>query len=165
MAIGGLANVRQAIVGLDDLSRPAVGEADVGNQFFQPLFECGVALRRVFHLAGLVILAAEDHVVVIVAPIDAQIIVRVARVPEQRLGNGAALHPAADSVRAVERQLRLKEARRHQIRHALQRHVRGDEYVLAVDAMAAFGDCRDARRGFDLIHVRALEHVAAFARN
>ena len=34
-----------------------------------------------------------------------------------------------------------------------------------MDAMAALGGGGDARRGFDLFHVRALEHIAAFPGN
>ena len=157
-----LADVGKAVVGFDDLPRPAVRDADVGQELLEPPLEPVEALRRVFHLSRLVIFAAEDHEVVVVASIDAQVVVRIAGIPEQRLGNRAARHPAANDVRRVRRELRLQQRCRQQSGLALQRHVRRDQHVLAVDAMAVRGRRRD-RCALDLLDLGALVHLAALA--
>ena len=145
LPLGVLADVGKAVVGLDDLSRPSMRDADVRQQLLDPLFEPVEALRRFFDLPGLVILAAEDDEVMIVTAIDTQVVVRIAGVPEERFRHRAARYPSADDVGAVGRELGLQQRRREQARLALQRDVRRDQHVFAVNAMAVGGRGRDGR--------------------
>ena len=107
--VGALPDVRQTVGRLDHLARPAMRQLDSRNDRGQPLLETPIAADGVVLLPGLVILAAEDHDVEVPVRLDAEVVVRIARVPPQRVGNRAARHAAGDDVAGVQRELRLKE--------------------------------------------------------
>jgi len=55
----------------------------------------------VARLPRLVILAAEDHEVVPALRLDPNVVIRIGRIPEQRVGNASLLHACADNVAGV----------------------------------------------------------------
>jgi len=162
LPFGRLADVGKAVIGFDDLPRPPMRHGNLRQQELQPLLETTEALHCLFHLTGLVIFAAEDDEIVVLPSIDTHVVVRIAGIPEEPFVHRAARHPAADDVRAVRRQLRLKDGRGQQSRLPLQRHVRRDEHMLAMYSRAAGGRGSD-RCPFDVVDIRLLEDLAAFS--
>ena len=61
---GRVADVRQTVGRLDDLTGPVMGKFESRNELPHHVFESPVAVGRISGLAGLVILSAEDHVIV-----------------------------------------------------------------------------------------------------
>ena len=64
LPLGRLADERQAVVGLDHLTRPAVVDFGLGHVRREQFFELAEAILGIVLLAGLVVLAAEDDVIV-----------------------------------------------------------------------------------------------------
>ena len=83
--------IRQSVRRLDDLSRPPMRDLDAADHRAQRPLEPLEAGLRVGRLTGLVIFAAEDHEVVIAMRLDAEVVIRIGGVPEQRVGNRALL--------------------------------------------------------------------------
>ena len=137
LMVGASPDVRQAIGRLDDLAGPAMRQLDARNDRRQTLFEAPIAGLRVVLLAGLVILAAEDHDVEVPVRLDAQVVVRIVGIPPQRVGHLAFRHPSGDHVAGVQREFRLKERGAGEPAEADQRIVRGDDDVFATHRVAS----------------------------
>ncbi len=137
------ADVRQAIGRLDDLPRPSVAQGDRRQHRRHGRLEARIAVAGIRFLTGLVIFAAENHQIVIPMWLDAQVVIRTRRVPEQRVRHHAFCHPSGDDVAGVERELRLEQRRRARIGHADQWIVGGNHDVLAGQPMSV---CLDAER-------------------
>ena len=136
LMVRALADVREAIGRLDDLTRPAMRQFDVRNDGSELLFEAPIARLRILLLPGLVVFAAEDHHVMVPVRLDAKELVGVSRVPPECVGHDAARDTPGDHVAGVQRQLRLKQGG---ARHAAEAHqgiVRRDDDVLARHRMS-----------------------------
>ena len=72
LVIGGLADIGEPIGGFDHLSRPSVRDLDPRHERARGPHEPVVASGRILGLAGLVILAAIDHQIVIAPRLDAE---------------------------------------------------------------------------------------------
>jgi len=89
LSLRGFADVGEPVICLDHLARPSVGEREPGQQRVRHRLERRVARAGVIHLTGLVILAAQNGEVIPRPPLDAQVVVRVGRVPVQSLRDDA----------------------------------------------------------------------------
>src|SRR5207247_5733716 len=86
LPLGGLADVRKAVRRFDHLARPTVRDVDATVHRSQRSLETIEARVRIGGLTRLVILAAEDDDVEVAMPLEAQIVIRIGRVPEERVG-------------------------------------------------------------------------------
>ena len=106
------ADVREAIARLDDLAGPAMHDAHVRHQFTHPSLERREAAASVVGLAGLVVLAAEDDVLIAVTGVDSKIVVGARGVfPEQPFRHRALGHPSVDGVGRIRKQVGLQQRR------------------------------------------------------
>jgi hypothetical protein len=83
-----------------------------------------------------VVLAAEDGVVVLRMAIDAQVVIRIGGVPVARFGNGAGWQAGTDDIARIGIDFRLKKRGAHNACFAHQRHMRGDDDVVAAHLLA-----------------------------
>jgi hypothetical protein len=95
-----------------------------------------VALRWIRRLASLVVFSAEDHHIELAMPFEAQVLIRIRGVPEERVGNCSRGNATGDDIARIQRQFRLERRRRDDVLHADQRVVRGDDDVVAGDGVA-----------------------------
>ena len=101
------------------------GHERVAARLLEPLVACG----RVVGLAGLVILAAEDHQIVVAVRLEPQVVVRIGCIPEQRVGDDALGDAAGHHVARVERELGLKQGGAGEAAVSDQRVVRRQDDV------------------------------------
>ena len=130
-----------------------------GTSVAEGALETVVARGRVRHLSGLVILAAEDHHVVIAVRFDSQVVIGIGGVPEERIGNLAPRHAAGDDVAGVERELGLEQRGAGDTGDPDERIVRRDDDVVAGQREAVDLDAERFRAEF--LRVAVLVDVAA----
>jgi hypothetical protein len=82
---------------------------DIRNEMLQRPLERFEAGGRVRNLTGLVIFAAEDEVIEFPLPIDAQVVIRICRVPEAGFRHRSALDLPANHVARIQRELGLEQ--------------------------------------------------------
>src|SRR5207253_2363870 len=109
LALRIFADERKTVVRFDYLARPAMIDLSIRQQFLQRIFQATETGLGICDLSGLMIFAAEDRIIEIRVPIDAQIIVRIVRVPERCDRHAAPRQFRADRVARVQRELGLKK--------------------------------------------------------
>jgi hypothetical protein len=81
---------------------------DARNDRVQTLFEALIAAGSIFLLSGLVVFSTEDDHVRVPMRLDAEVVVRIARVPPEGVGHRTAPDAPGDHVGGVQGELRLK---------------------------------------------------------
>ena len=81
-------------------------------------------------------------------PINAKVVIRIARVPETHFGQPAPRNRRSDRIGGIGIKLRLKQRGADQPGDAHHRHMRGDDQIIAVDFQAVA--LNSQRIGFDL---------------
>ena len=114
-------------------------DLDAGHQRGESLLQAAVAVVGIGRLAGLVVLAAEDHHVVAAVGIDPEVPIGIGGVPPEGVGHRAGGDAPGHDVAGVEGQLGLKERGGHHPRDAHQRIVRRHHDVAAAHPVAARG--------------------------
>ena len=93
LLLGGFADVGEAVVGFDDLARPAAVDLGLRNDLLEHLAKLREAVFQILFLSGLVVFAAEDGVLALDPvrfAVDSQIVIGVGCVPECGFGQLAA---------------------------------------------------------------------------
>ena len=116
---------------------------DIVDDRFECALESIEAPTGVLCLPGLVIFPAEDDEIVVAVRFEAQIVVRIGGVPEQRVRHASLCDASADDVARVERKLGLKQHRRHETGRSSQRRMRGEHDRSARNRVAV---CVDRER-------------------
>ncbi len=148
----------QAIVGFNDLAGPFVFDFGGGKEGTQHRLQLAVNGPGIRHLSGLVILSAEDDAIMAALRVGAQII-RIGRVPKERIGHGTFGNAGAEGVTGIRRQLALKQRRARQTVLSHQRHMGGDHDVAAFNRMLA--DLHLQRLIQNLLDFRMFKDVTA----
>src|SRR4030095_5188764 len=114
LVLRGLTNEGQAIIRFHNLAQPAMLDHGGWKRRFEPLVKPLEDSSGIVLPTGLAVFAAKDGVVTVRVPVNSQIVVRLAGVPEESFGEAAGGEPRAQYVAGVERKLRLKERRSHE---------------------------------------------------
>ena len=146
-------DVRQAVGRLEVLGRPPVRHGLDGEPRSGVVLETAKGREGLLgRMTGLVVLAAQDEELLVLAPEAAHVVVRLRGVPEQRVRHGVA-EAQGDEVREVRDELGLHQAAAH-------RRVRGEHEASGRDRSAIRLELHETPDFLEAAHPGVLEHLA-----